>query len=80
MKGTATAASLWGTGVTGAAVGLGAYKVAIVIAVLTKLTLFLLPRIKPAEEQKDGEFESGGKNDVPNEVKKSNAIQAKGSK
>lgn len=47
VKGTATAASLWGTGAIGAAVGLGAYDVAFVIAILTKATLSLLPHLKP---------------------------------
>lgn len=53
VKGTATAASLWGTGVIGAAVGLGAYEVAIVIACLTKVTLFVLPRFKPVDGGED---------------------------
>lgn len=47
VTGTATAASLWGTGAIGAAVGLGAYEVAIVIALLTTATLAVLPRFKP---------------------------------
>lgn len=46
VQGTATAASLWATGATGAAVGLGAYDVAVVISLLTFLTLWLLPPLK----------------------------------
>lgn len=50
VRGTATAASLWGTGAIGAAVGLGSYEVAIVISAMTCATLFLLPRLKPSED------------------------------
>ena len=39
VKGTATAASLWATGATGAAVGLGSYDVAVAVALFTFLTL-----------------------------------------
>ena len=42
VRGTATAASLWATGAVGAAVGLGSYDVAVVIALFTFLTLRLL--------------------------------------
>lgn len=56
VKGTATAASLWGCGAIGAAVGLGAYDTAIVIAVLTKLTLSLMPMLK-GEDEKETEAE-----------------------
>ncbi|MBS0422551.1 MAG: MgtC/SapB family protein [Proteobacteria bacterium] len=38
-SGTATAASLWGTGVLGAAVGYGLYDIAIVLAVVMFVTL-----------------------------------------
>lgn len=48
VKRIATAASLWGAGVIGAAVGLGASEGAIVIACLIKVTLFVLPRFKLA--------------------------------
>lgn len=50
VHGTATAASLWATGAIGTAVGLGALDVAIAIALLTFLTLKLLPVFK---EQKN---------------------------
>ena len=42
VHGTATAASLWATGATGAAVGLGAYDVAVMVSLFTFLTLWLL--------------------------------------
>jgi putative Mg2+ transporter-C (MgtC) family protein len=46
VRGTATAASLWATGAIGTSVGLGSYDVAIVIALLTFLTLRLLVPLK----------------------------------
>jgi putative Mg2+ transporter-C (MgtC) family protein len=46
VHGTATAASIWATGAVGTAVGLGAYDVAIAIALMTFLTLKLLPVFK----------------------------------
>jgi putative Mg2+ transporter-C (MgtC) family protein len=46
VHGTATAASLWATGATGAAVGLGAYDVAVTISLMTFLTLWLLVPFK----------------------------------
>lgn len=46
VRGTATAASLWSTGATGAAVGLGAYDVAVMVSLFTFLTLFLLTPLK----------------------------------
>ena len=46
VRGTATAASLWATGATGAAVGLGAYDVAVVISLFTFLTLWILAPFK----------------------------------
>lgn len=46
VRGTATAASLWATGATGAAVGLNAYDVAIMISLFTFLTLWLLVPFK----------------------------------
>jgi putative Mg2+ transporter-C (MgtC) family protein len=47
VHGTATAASLWATGAIGVAVALAAYDVAVVIAVFTVLTLYVLSRLKP---------------------------------
>ncbi len=55
VRGTATAASLWATGATGAAVGLGAYDVAVVISLFTFLTLWLLV---PFKEEGDIKKES----------------------
>lgn len=54
VRGTATAASLWATGATGAAVGLGAYDVAVMISLFTFLTLWLLAPFKQegSEEEK----------------------------
>ncbi len=46
VRGTATAASLWATGATGAAVGLASYDVAVVISLFTFLTLYLLSPLK----------------------------------
>lgn len=46
VQGTATAAGLWATGATGAAVGLGAYDVAVMISAFTFLTLWLLTPFK----------------------------------
>ncbi len=53
VQGTATAASLWATGATGAAVGLGAYDVAVVISVLTFLTLWMLAPLKQEAKKQD---------------------------
>jgi putative Mg2+ transporter-C (MgtC) family protein len=47
VKGTATAASLWATGAIGTAVGLGSYDVAIVLSLITLLTLWVLSPLKP---------------------------------
>ncbi|MES2472117.1 MAG: MgtC/SapB family protein [Pseudomonadota bacterium] len=46
VHGTATAASIWATGAIGTAVGLGALDVAVAIALMTFLTLKLLPILK----------------------------------
>lgn len=62
VRGTATAASLWATGATGAAVGLGSYDVAIVISLFTFLTLWLLAPFKhEGGEETDGQDEKDGK-------------------
>jgi putative Mg2+ transporter-C (MgtC) family protein len=53
VRGTATAASLWATGATGAAVGLGAYDVAVVVSLFTFLTLWLLVPFKEEGRQQD---------------------------
>ena len=60
VKGTATAASLWATGAVGTAVGLGSYDVAIVIAVITMITLWTMsPLKKTIVEEPEGEREPG---------------------
>ena len=46
VKGTATAASLWATGAMGTAVGLGSYDVAVMIALFTVATLWILSPLK----------------------------------
>ena len=46
VKGTSTAASIWCTGVVGAAVAMGRYEVAIALSLLTFLTLKVLWRFK----------------------------------
>jgi putative Mg2+ transporter-C (MgtC) family protein len=46
VRGTATAASLWVTGAIGAAVGLGVFDVAVILAVVTFLTLKVLTPLK----------------------------------
>lgn len=54
VKGTATAASLWGTGAIGTAVGLGSYDAAILISVLTTATLWTLSPLKhELDEQRE---------------------------
>jgi putative Mg2+ transporter-C (MgtC) family protein len=46
VQGTATAASLWVTGAIGASVGLGSYDIAVVLAAVTLLTLWVMSPIK----------------------------------
>lgn len=50
VKGTATAAALWTTGAMGSAVGLGSYDVAVVLSLVTLLTLWVLGPLKPHDE------------------------------
>ena len=57
VRGTATAASLWVTGATGAAVGLAAYDVAVMISLFTFFTLWLLV---PFKREDDAETGKGG--------------------
>ncbi len=57
VLGTATAASLWATGAIGVSVGLGAFDVAVTVAVFTFLTLRLLPLVK------DGDSETADRKD-----------------
>lgn len=64
VKGTATAASLWVTGAIGAAVGLGSYDVAVVLSLLTIVTLWVLTGFKEklgiSEDAVSDEPENGG--------------------
>lgn len=46
VRGTATAASLWVTGAIGACVGLAAYDVAVMLSIVTLVTLSLLSPLK----------------------------------
>ena len=57
VKGTATAASLWITGAIGVAVGLGTYDVAVMLSVVTVITLWLLSPLKRlTDSSKDSEI------------------------
>ena len=62
VKGTATAASLWVTGAIGVAAGLGSYDVAVVLALFTMATLWIMRPLKPNDnERDDGENAGDGK-------------------
>lgn len=50
VKGTATAASIWVTSAIGISVGLGVYDVAIMLCLITILTLWIMPPMKKAAE------------------------------
>jgi putative Mg2+ transporter-C (MgtC) family protein len=52
VHGTATAASIWATGAIGAAVGFGGYDVAVLVSVLTLVTLWLLTPLERKEPDK----------------------------
>ena len=57
VKGTATAASLWVTGAIGVTVGLGNVDIALMLAIVGFITLYLLAPLKKSidREQADGE-------------------------
>jgi len=56
VKGTATAASLWVTGAIGVSVGLGQIDVAVMLAIVGFVTLYLLAPVKRSiERQQDSE-------------------------
>jgi putative Mg2+ transporter-C (MgtC) family protein len=59
VKGTATAASLWATGAMGTAVGLGSYDVAVVLSLITLLTLWILSPLKSELVQEPDGAETG---------------------
>lgn len=46
VRGTANAASIWGTGVAGAAVGYGSYDLAVVLSAVNFVTLWLFAPLK----------------------------------
>ena len=53
VRGTATAASLWFTGAIGTAVGLGAYDIAVLLSVVTFITLKALTPLKREPRDRD---------------------------
>lgn len=57
VRGTATAASLWATGAIGTAVGLGAYDIAVVLSVVTVITL---KAVTPLKREPRDQNELGG--------------------
>ena len=50
VHGTATAAALWATGAIGLACGVGSYDVALTICAFTALTLYVMGRLKPRQD------------------------------
>lgn len=52
VKGTATAASLWITGAIGVSAGLGSFDVAVVLAIVTMATLWIMRPLKPEETER----------------------------
>jgi putative Mg2+ transporter-C (MgtC) family protein len=57
VKGTATAASLWVTGAIGTAVGLGSYDVAILLSLVTMVTLWILSPLRQSIRGEDRDDE-----------------------
>jgi putative Mg2+ transporter-C (MgtC) family protein len=53
VRGTATAASLWVTGAIGASVGLGSYDVAVMLTVVTVITLWVMLPLKRLGREDD---------------------------
>ena len=60
VQGTATAASIWVTGAIGVACGLGAFDIALVLAVMAFATLRLMPPLKKAAGVDDGPESGAG--------------------
>ena len=54
VRGTATAASLWATGAIGTAVGLGAYDIAVLLSLVTFITLKALTPLKQEPKDQNG--------------------------
>jgi putative Mg2+ transporter-C (MgtC) family protein len=63
VRGTATAASLWITGAIGIAVGLGSYDVAVLLALATVVTLWLLSPLKKSGAVAQAAVEEAGAED-----------------
>ncbi len=61
VKGTATAASLWVTGAVGVSVGLGAFDVAVMLSLVTVLTLWVLSPFKRLGRNAAGGEGEGGR-------------------
>lgn len=59
VRGTATAASVWMVGALGAAVGYGRWEIAVLLSILTFLTLRLLTPLAGDARQAAGDGESG---------------------
>ena len=60
VQGTATAAALWGTGAIGIAVGIGSLDVAVMLALVTGMTLyFMSPLKRELVRERDGESAKG---------------------
>ena len=55
-KGTATAASLWATGAIGAAIGYGQLDIAVILSLVTVLTLVLMAPLRKVVQDR-GEFD-----------------------
>lgn len=60
VQGTATAAALWGTGAIGIAVGIGALDVAIILALVTGITLYFMSPLKRELLPRRAKEEEGG--------------------
>lgn len=60
VHGTATAASIWNTGVLGAAVAMGRYELAVVLCLLNLLTLRLLLPVKERLDRRHKDEERDG--------------------
>lgn len=60
IHGASTAASIWNTGVIGAAVALGKYDIAVILAVLNILTLRFMKPLKTRLNEPNGEEVSKG--------------------
>ena len=61
VKGTATAASLWVTGAIGVAAGLGSYDVAVILSLVTVVTLWIMDPVKRLSHLSPGGKKGAGK-------------------